>query len=174
MTMTIIQHQELASAQASITFSSIPQTYTDLVLVTSLRSARSAGFEEYRIYFNGANSNLSSRYLEGDGGSGASGTTANGYIGIGNSNTSTSNTFSNQQIYIPNYTSSNAKSYSSDSVSETNGSTAYSDLVAGLWNQTAAITSLTIINGTGNNWVQYSSATLYGILKGTSNGVTVS
>lgn len=173
--MQLIQTVTVGSGgAASIDFTSIPATFTDLVLVTSLRSARSAGFEEYRIYFNGANSNLSTRYLEGDGSSAASGTPVGGFIGIGNSSTSTSNTFSNQQVYIPNYAGSTTKSYSSDSVSEANATTAYSDIVAGLWNQTAAITSITLVNGTSSNWLQYSSASLYGILKGSSGGVTVS
>lgn len=173
--MQLIQTVTVGSGgAASIDFTSIPATFTDLVLVTSLRSARSAGFEEYRIYFNGANSNLSTRYLEGDGSSAASGTPVGGFIGIGNSSTSTSSTFSNHQVYIPNYAGSTTKSYSSDSVSEANATTAYSDIVAGLWNQTAAITSITLVNGTSSNWLQYSSASLYGILKGSSGGVTVS
>jgi hypothetical protein len=172
--MQVIQRIELTGSQALIELTSIPQTFTDLVLLFSGRSARSAGFEEYRLYFNGANSNLSTRYLEGDGSSAASGTTSNGYIGIGNSSTSTSNTFGNVSIYIPNYAGSTTKSYSVDSTSEANATTAYSDIVAGLWNQTAAITSITLTNGTGSNWLAGTSATLYGVLKGSDGLTTVS
>jgi hypothetical protein len=174
MTIQVIQRFELTSSQALIEFTSIPQTFTDLVLLFSGRSARVASFEEYRIYFNGANSNLSTRYLEGDGSSSASSTTANGFIGIGNSSNSTASTFGNTSIYIPNYTSSNAKSFSVDNVSEANGTTSYQDIVAGLWNQTAAINAITLTNGTGSNWLAGTSATLYGVLKGSDGIVTVS
>ena len=157
-----IQTITAGSAVASLDFT-VPSGYDDLMLVTSLRSARSAGFEEYRIYFNGANSNLSARNLGGDGASASSFAPAYGYIGVGNSSTSTSNTFTSQQIYISNYSSNTAKSYSVESVSEANATTAYSDIVAGLWNSTAAITSITLTNSTSSNWLQGSTATLYGI-----------
>ena len=50
-------------------------------------------------------------------------------------------------------------------VNEDNSATAYANMTAGLWAQTAAINQLTITNGTGNSYVQYSTATLYGISK---------
>jgi hypothetical protein len=92
---------------------------------------------------------------------------------------STSNTFGNSSIYIPNYTGSTAKSVSIDSVGENNGTASEQIISAALWNNTAAITSITLtslddnLNPSGN-FAQYSSVSLYGILKGTSNGVTVS
>ncbi len=164
-----------SGGQASITFSSIAASWTDLLLVTSLRSGRSAVAEEYRIYFNGSNSNLSTRYLEGSGsGSGASGTAAYGFIGVGGSSTSTASTFGSQSIYIPNYASSNYKSFSVDSVMENNATTSYQDIVAGLWSSTAAITSVTLTNGTGSNWLEFSTASLYGIASGSDGTTTVS
>jgi hypothetical protein len=172
--MKIIQRIELTGSQALIELTSIPQTFTDLVLLFSGRSARSADFEEYRIYFNGVNTNLSTRYLEGNGGSASTSTTANGFIGIGNSSTSTANTFGSTYVYIPNYAGSTAKDYLADNISETNGTTGYQEIVAGLWNQTAAITSITLTNGTGSNWLAGTSATLYGITKGSDNIVVVS
>jgi hypothetical protein len=76
-------------------------------------------------------------------------------------------------IYIPNYTGSTAKSVSVDGVMENNATYAAAGIIAGLWNDTAAVTSVSISSEVAT-LVQYSSATLYGILKGTSNGVTVS
>lgn len=159
----LIDRQSLTAAASSITFSSLPQTYTDLVLVFSGRSARAATFEEFRIFFNGSNTSLTTRYLEGDGSSVVSGAPSNGFIGIGNSTASSLNAFSSSTIYIPNYAGSTIKTFSVDSVGETNSSTSYQDIVAGVWNSTAPITSITLTNGTGSNWSQNTSATLYGI-----------
>jgi hypothetical protein len=75
----------------------------------------------------------------------------------------TANTFSNQEIYIPNYTSSNYKSYSSDAVTENNATTVAMGMFAMLWSQTAAINQLTITTDSGNNLSQYSTAYLYGV-----------
>jgi hypothetical protein len=175
--MQLIQHQELASSQASITFSSIPQTFTDLVLVTSLRSNRSGPDTEdsVKIEFNGVTTGYSGRWLRGDGANTNSSTFSTAFF-LQNQNAggTTSNTFSNASVYIPNYTSSNNKSLSVDTVNENNATTAWALIVAGLWSNTAAITSLTLTPNVGTALVQYSSATLYGITKGSDGIVVVS
>jgi hypothetical protein len=74
----------------------------------------------------------------------------------------TASTFANNEVTIPNYTSSNFKSYSVDSVTENNATQAYAIFVAGLWSNTAAITSITL-GLSSANFVQYSTAYLYGI-----------
>lgn len=174
--MQIIQHQELGSTQASITFSSIPQTFTDLFIVTSCRTAHTGPmWDSIRFSFNGVNTNQTNRYLYGDGASAASGAESSALIGFGaNSNSATSNTFSNASAYIPNYTAAIAKSISSDGVAENNGTTAGQIIIANLWNSTAAITSITLTPNSATNFLQYSSATLYGITKGSDGIVTVS
>lgn len=176
--MQIIQHQELASSQASITFSSIPQTYTDLYLVCSLRSARATIGDDIVFRFNGDTAaNYAWRALLGSGSSvssSANGSATLGYYGICSASGSTSSTFGSNGLYIPNYTSSTAKSASVDAVSEHNGTESYQFLTANRWSGTAAITSITVFSDTGNNFVQYSSATLYGITKGSDGIVTVS
>jgi hypothetical protein len=173
--MQIIQHQELASAQASITFSSIPQTYTDLYLVVSPRAVASSDFPAVGIRFNSATTNYSTRYLLGSGSSAASGSVAGNYLRVGNTSGSsqTSNTFGSFVIYIPNYTAATSKSVSSDSVSENNATAGYQNIVAGLWSDNAAISTITVLVD-GFNMEAYSSATLYGILKGSDGIVTVS
>lgn len=171
MTMQLIQHQELGSAQASITFSSIPQTYTDLYLLLSTRAVSTIGVTPK---FNGSTANFSARFLEGTG-SGASSYTATNLIGYTNrDNASTASTFGNTSIYIPNYRAATAKSISLESVTENNGTTAYQLLGAVLWNVTDAITSIEVYPDNASNFVQYSSATLYGILKGSDGLTTVS
>ena len=156
-----------ASPVATIDFSSIPATYTDLVLKMSLRTDRSAGAFDYAtINFNNSSTDFTLRLIEGDGTSTYSydrGTFGVNLIARADGATATASTFGNAEMYIPNYTSANFKSISVDAVQENNNSNAFIDVVAGLWSQTAAINRLTITNGTGNSYVQYSTATLYGI-----------
>lgn len=158
-----------AGGASSVTLGSggtIPQTYTDLVVKGSTRSSRSAVFDGIYLQPNNATTNLSYRYLEGNGASASSGSSITGlFLGTSAGATATSNTFNNWETIIPNYTSSNYKSVSSDSGGETNGTTAYADLVAGLWSNTSAITSLVFYCSAGNSFVQYSTFYLYGILK---------
>lgn len=148
---------------ASIEFTSIPQTYTDLLLLYSGRSTRAEGGDDLYIRFNGLSTNLSSRALYGTGSAAASFSDASvAYVGYFTGDTATASVFSSGSIYIPNYTSSVAKSISGDAVSENNGTAATQLFGAGLWNATAAITQINIyaLNG---NWKQHSSASLYGI-----------
>jgi hypothetical protein len=171
--MQVIQHQELASAQASITFSSIPQTFTDLVLMLSLR-ATASGTNVGAVSFNGSTSNFSLRLLQGDGSGVSSANYSANYAGIFGGSTMTANTFGNATIYIPNYAGSTNKSFSVDAVTENNATLAFQNIQAGLWSNTAAITSIAISFLSGGDWAQYSSATLYGITKGSDGIVTVS
>jgi len=149
----------------TIDFNSIPQTYTDLIVKFSTRSNRSgAATSPLRLYPNGSSTNITLRYLQGAGSAVSSGTEAvfNAFIGETVASTATASTFGNFEIYIPNYTSSNYKSISVDAVEENNQTIALSQITAFLWSNTAAITSLQIVDGLGS-FVQYSSATLYGI-----------
>jgi hypothetical protein len=174
MTMTLIQHQELGSAQASITFSSIPQTYTDLLLKVSLRTSRSASEDTVRLQFNSSTANYSGRWLRADDANNTASNTISdrNLVLYQNTASTTANTFANAEIYITNYGLSQSKAFSIDTVQENNGGS-WRAIIGGLWNDSAAITSITLSPNVGPNLVQYSSATLYGILKG-SNGVTVS
>jgi hypothetical protein len=171
--MQIIQHQELASSQASITFSSIPTTFTDLVVVYSLRL--DAAEDYFGVELNGSASNFTLRSLFGNGSTATSDSRSDGLIGnTANKSTFTSSTFSNGQLYIPNYRSSANKSLSNDTVTENNATEAGQRITALLWSITDPITSITLNAAGANNFVQYSSATLYGIKSGTDGIVTVS
>lgn len=165
-TFTKIASATVGSGGAStITFSSIPSTYTDLVILTSLRDTASgianAGM---RVIFNGSGSGFSTRWVYGNGTTTFSTTDSGSWIRIGQQpgSTAASNTFSNDTIYIPNYAGSTNKSLSADAVSENNTTEAYATLTAGLWSNTAAINQVQI-QSNSTAWAQYSSATLYGI-----------
>ena len=161
-----------AGGAASVTFSSIPQTYTDLVVKISARSTGSAD-DNMRLNFNNSSTIINyNRNLWGNGSSALSesvsgsdkliGDYASGYLP--NSST-TASTFGNFEITIPNYTVSTYKSVSIDNVSENNSASTYirTSLGAGLWQNTDAITSIVITNF--NNFTQYSTFTLYGVYK---------
>ena len=169
-TFTLISSVTVGSGgAATIEFTSIPQTYTDLLVKLSLRQSGSSADIQLQVRFNGnTGANYSRRTLYGNGsvvetGSGSGETSAR--FGFAESSTYTANTFGSYEMYIPNYTSSNNKSFSDDSVTETNAATIYGvKMGALLWSQTAAITSISVqdlVNST--NFAQYSTAYLYGI-----------
>ena len=163
----LIQSYTLASAASSITFSNIPQNFTDLKILLSVRASSASGNSNCFIYLNGVTgTSYTQRRMFGDGSStGSDVQTSYPWVDMTNAipnATYTANTFANAEIYIPNYTSSNFKSLSVDFVGENNATTSYQYFTAGLFSNTSAITSL-VIDGT-DNFVQYSTATLYGIL----------
>ena len=152
---------------ADITFSSIPATYTDLLLLTSIRTNRTGTEEDsVNLEFNGVGTAYTRRNLRGNGAS-ASSLSGSDLLFLLNQNAdgSTASTFSNASIYIPNYAGSTNKSVSVDAVSENNATTAWANLSANLWSNTAAITSIKLTPNVGPNFMQYSTATLYGISK---------
>jgi len=152
---------------ANMEFTSIPATYTDLVLKISQRGTEAAVYNTLRTRFNNdtTDANYAYRYVRGSGSAASSASSsASPYSGEGNGTTSTSNTFSNFELYIPNYAGSQAKSSSLDLVSENNATEAYAQLIARLWTGTAAINQITVFPSTGT-FLQYSTATLYGISK---------
>lgn len=149
---------------ASITFTSIPSTYTDLVVKISARGLNSNPYCYTALALNGVTTNQTSRGLNGTATSASSFSASNFQFFI-NGNTSTASTFSNNEFYIPNYAGSTNKSLSLDGVFESNSTAAdnnYLQLMADLWSNTAAITSITITGVTGN-LAEHSSAYLYGV-----------
>ena len=153
---------------ATMQFSSIPQTYTDLCLKVSGRSdATGSVWRNYTLSFNGAGyaTNMTGKGLYGTGSAAASESLGNAIGQFSTSDSATASTFSNSEIYIPNYTGSTNKSFSGDSVTENNATAALAYLLAGLWSDTAAITSITLGNESTAIFKQYTTATLYGISK---------
>jgi hypothetical protein len=167
----LLERTELNASAASVTFANIPQTgYTDLKVVFSLRSSRTPSTDGAHIaltFNNNTSSVYSFKHIRGNGSAassyGESATTSINLYSQADSSADTANTFSNNEIYIPNYTGATNKSISVDSVYENNATTAGQHLVAGLFASTAAITSIKLAEGFGNNWVAGSTASLYGI-----------
>lgn len=155
---------EVGSAgAASIDFTSIPQGYTDLKLVLSGRINNASTTGNSKIQFNGSSTSYSCKILYGGSGGPGSGSDTVIYNAM-NGNTSTANAFASIEFYIPNYAGSTNKSVSIDGVTENNSSDAQEIISAGLWSNTAAITSIAVTSYSVANFMQYTTATLYGIL----------
>lgn len=154
-----------AAGASSVTFNSIPQTgYTDLVLYSSVRCT--AAEDSFNLRFNNdsGGSNYTWKRLLGDGSSASSLGATQGQIPNQFMAESgyTGNTFSNNTVYIPNFTSSNSKSVSIDSVNERNASNPRMNIAAGLYSPTTAISRIDLIPGAGS-FAQYSTFSLYGV-----------
>jgi hypothetical protein len=148
---------------ATIDFTSIGSSYTDLCLVHSARVSRSAYHDSILLSFNGSTSNRTQRRIYGTGSSVASTADTLMYGGQASGNTATASTFGSSTIYIPNYTSSNNKSSSEEGVSENNATNAQADMNANLWSNTAVINQITLTPESGGTFLQYSTAYLYGV-----------
>jgi|688.fasta_scaffold550385_2 hypothetical protein len=137
-TYSLIESQTLGSAQASVIFSSIPATFTDLILITKTPTISS----NYNLRFNGDTAtNYSYTGLYGDGTSASSGrSTNNTVIGL----TYTSSGAPMGRLQIQDYASTNV--YKSVLLRQDDSSTATMAIV-GLWRSTAAINSITIVSG---------------------------
>jgi hypothetical protein len=157
-----------AAGASSVTFSGIPQTgYTDLVVKASVRSDKASAFADLTVKFNASTTSYTNRLIYGDGstaGSYLNNYANQGYITTMNAASTTSSTFTSAEIYIPNYTSANNKSYSDDGVTENNGTDSYAVLNAGLWSNSAAITSIELLTPSGN-FVANTTFYLYGVAK---------
>ena len=167
-TYTLISSNVLTSSAASVTFSSIPATYTDLVIKFSARVDGATTGRELRLRFNSDTTTLySNTVVRGDG------STASSYrdssatytaAGRASGSSSTSNTFSNVEIYIPNYTVSQNRPSSLFSALENNTATISNGLVASanLYRSTTTVSSIEI-SPTSDNFVSGSSFYLYGV-----------
>jgi len=167
-TYTLISSNVLTGSAASVTFSSIPSTYTDLVLKVSARNDDTAAFGVLYMQFNGSGGTAYSRtILRGSGSAAISASSSNtsefqssatGVVG----GSATANTFSSAEFYIPSYTSSQNKPASYFGVNEDNATAAYMGAIANLWSSSATITSISVYLS-GVNFVSGSSFYLYGI-----------
>lgn len=170
MKKTLIEHYVVPSGgQPSITFSSIPQSYDGLLIVTSLRNDTSS--DEIYIKINNSSSNFTQRSLRGEGASVITQSRSTNNIWVSaDKSTYTANTFSNSSLYFPNYAGSSHKSISMASSLETNGTDGRNMINALLWSSTDAITQIELIGI--SNFVQYSSASLYGVTAGNDGTTT--
>lgn len=149
-------------SSATVTFSSISGSYTDLIVIGSIRSTSSTSIMRYQ--YNSATNNYSATTLYGTGSAAGSFRTTgeSGIYGIGGSGTyvaSASNTFTSFTLNIFNY--GNSTTYKT-SLLRTGGS-ANAEANVGLWRATpTAITSISLVLDAGS-FTSDSTFTLYGI-----------
>lgn len=168
LTYVNIATQTLGSSATSVTFSSIPQTYTDLVVRVSTRTDRGANPDQIQINFNGDTAtNYSRTTLTGGNTTVTSVRLASATswdFAITNGNTTTANTFNNAEFYIPNYTSTSSRAGSFFGVQEDNAAnTAFIRTNAYLYRGSSAISSIVLTPVSGPNFLTGSSFYLYGI-----------
>ena len=160
-TYTLISSNVLSGSAASVTFSSIPSTYTDLVIRGSSRQTTGT-YTSIFYTFNSITSAYSDTFLDNVPSSSRDSSMAYGYLGKDSGSATTSNTFGSFEFYIPNYAGSTNKPSSSFAVSENNDATAQRiNVVANLLGNTAAITSVTM--SASVSFETGSSFYLYGI-----------
>lgn len=164
--MKLIQTQTLASASPTISFTGIPQNFTDLCFVVSGRTDQADNIGYSTFYVNSSTTNWTTRHLQGNGAAVASANTTSVPEFFMSGGNTTSNTFGNGTIYIPNYTAAVNKSMSIDFVNENNATGAFSAMqriVAALWSNSSAITSAQFVANSGSNFVAGTTISLYGI-----------
>ena len=165
-TCKLIGKVVLASSASSISLTSIPATYDDLLVLCSLRETATGaaqGFATIDINSSAA----TGRMLYGLAGSAASVTTTTANVRTTVAD-ATANTFASASIYFPNYRGSTNKSFSVDAVTEDNSANGpIIWALAGLWSNTAAITSIGFTASSGGSpaFATNSSVYLYGITK---------
>ena len=147
----------LGSAAASVTFSSISGSYTDLVLVSNGKMSAGSAVNNKITFNSDTATNYSRTYVYGDGSTALSGRDSSqdnlGFIYWNSTNPSTT------IIQIQNYSNTTTYKTALARTSESGVAAAY----VGLWRSTSAITSITITRGSTNDFASGSTFTLYGI-----------
>jgi hypothetical protein len=150
-----------AGGASTVGFTSIPQTFTDLVVLLSLRASSGSAVSSYVASINGSGSyGGAHRMLNTDGGTVYSSTTLPYFVG---GSGYTASVFTSIQVYIPNYASNLNKALSIEFAPENNGSSTALGMTSFNTTVTAGISAISF--SCDNSFVQHSTATLYGISK---------
>lgn len=169
-TYYLISNTTLSSAQTTVTISSIPATYTDLILRVSARN-NASGSSNDNVYCkinNDGGANYQVSHIYGyTGGSGANfqgGSGATTSITIYETDTSTlANTFAQAEIYFQGYTTAYTKQWIDHAVAPSNRTgTGIISWYSGRWQSGAVISSLVLTPNAGQ-FIAGSSFILYGI-----------
>ena len=166
-----IAYVNLSSPGINITFSNIPQTYQDLMLVAFARNTQAVTINGMNLYINTTSQSpnyWSQTTLTGNGSSVAStrGTTTTIEYGATldmPGSTSTSGVYGSVVYHILNYTNTTTyKTVLGRNANDQNGSGSV-QLAAALFSQTAAVTTLQIGAGYGANYSAGTTFALYGV-----------
>ena len=168
LSYTHIMTTNLVSQTNLVSLTSIPQTYTDLLLKLSVRTNRDLdGFGDMLIRFNSSStSDYRNVMIQGNGSTsgGSTSTTDNCiYYVLASSVPSNSYFFNNGELLVPNYAGNKYKSIQATNVAERNTSTGIVRIHAGVYPYTTAVSSIDISDGNGAYMQPYSKFSLYGV-----------
>jgi hypothetical protein len=163
LTYEPIATNTLGTAASSVSFSSISGSYTDLVLVISARGTTAATSTSVYFTTNITGANYSSTWMLGNGSSAASSRYSGlnqGYLGYISAASNASDSRGTVIAHFMNY--SNTTTFKTV-LSRGNVAEAEVDAYVSLIRGTSAISTITVGEGGGNNFVAGSTFTLYGI-----------
>lgn len=149
---------------SSVTFSSIPSTYTDLVLVCDIAYASLGGNTGYTVMRVGngsvdSGSNYSWSTLTGNGSAASSGrASSQTYFNLLNAVTSTNRSISN--ISLQNYSNTTTNK---TMLIRTNQASVDTTAAVELWRSTSAINTIQVYDFSGYNFATTATFTLYGV-----------
>jgi hypothetical protein len=167
ITYTLIASYTVGSGGvAYVEFTSIPNTYTNLVLRSSSRDTSTIAANDGTLTVNGSNANFSRTYYSTAPNGNTSDNQANNNIIYSNTSTNTASFFSNQEIMISDYAKNHFKSFSADIVTTNESASVGWSLIwlAMIWNDTSAITTLRMTPaGASINYAEHTTFYLYGL-----------
>ena len=171
-TFTKVATQTLTSTSSTVTFSNIPQNYTDLRIVISGNQYTSASYGAYRLRFNSdSGTNYSSTYIYGDGTTAYSARATSATSGTSAGLVTTTLGGSQFTLHLMNYSNSTTYKTILARGSEPSGVGGYNaTATVNLWRNTAPITTITLAIGGGFpdfSFISGSTFSLYGIQAGT-------
>lgn len=158
-----------SGGQSALEFTNIPSTYTDLNIKLSGRDDYASTRGSVNITFNSSTSNyrwMLLRHIDGAGSPTTGDEDNASWIDAGRSvsTNATSNDFNATDIYVFDYLSSEYKRILNYGATPNDSNTVYFMSVGtGIWKNTSAITSIKIEPQPSQNWVEHTTATLYGI-----------
>lgn len=166
LTYTLIGSSTVSSNVTSVTFSSIPQTYSDLVLKVSART--STNNRNFGLRFNNNAGNIYSDWILYGTGSGTGATSQNSVTNTNytyqNISTDPTNSYSNNEFYIPHYTNTvSTKTFIGDSAVGTTATAGWLSHTAQSMANTSAITQIDV--RADGNFTSGTTLYLYGILR---------
>jgi hypothetical protein len=174
--MEVIQHIEIGAGGVSqINLTGIPQNYTHLQLLISIRTSYGTSNASMGLYLNGNSQGHTSRVVVGTGSAISTFTVSNRpYDFWVNGATSTASLFGATAVIIPNYAGSTKKTLATRTVASDNSTSAIVGFTGAETDMTSAISSINIIPDSASTIQEHSTVTLYGIAGGSDGTTTIS
>ena len=150
-----------SGGSSTITFSSIPSTYTHLQIRGIARTATNVSLG---LRFNSdTGSNYSRHYLNGNGTSAAAGGGASSTSAYAGTTATLASAFGANVIDILDYKDTNKYTTVRTLSGGDNNGSGFVQFMSGSWRNTNAVTSIDIIQVDGDSFTQYTTFALYGI-----------